>query len=116
GDARDLEEDQLDGSFAAEEGDEDANLALLAVDGVHDAKEIGEGTVHDFDPLALLVADPDARRLHLHAAKDAADFRIFQGAGMVADADEAGDAGGVADDVPGLVGGHALIVDHHLNE
>ena len=62
-DARDLEEVELDRRLAAEERDEHADLALLGVDVVDDADEVGERAVDDLDALALGEADLDLGRL-----------------------------------------------------
>src|SRR2546430_13795320 len=99
----DLQEIELDRRLPAEHVDQHFELALLRVDLVDLAEEVREGSVHHPDALAQLELDPDLRLL-LDLLQDRAQLVLVQGHRLVAGADEAGDAGRVPDDVPGLVG------------
>src|ERR1700716_3737749 len=59
----DLQEVELDRRLPAEHVDKHLQLALLGVDLVDLAEEVGEGAVHDADALAQLDLDPDLRLL-----------------------------------------------------
>src|SRR5438270_1316701 len=110
-DLLDLQEVELDRRLAAEHVDQHLELAPLGVDVVDLAVEVGEGAVHDPDALPDLELDPDLGRLLLHLLLDRLDLLLLEGHGLVPGADEAGHAGGVADDVPGLVRHHHLDQD-----
>src|SRR3990172_2518748 len=120
-----LEEVQLHGGLADEEGDQHAHLALFDVDLVHGANEVHEGTVGDADALAELEADLDARLFGPHLAEDGEHLRLLQRRWRGAGADEAGYAGRVAHDGPGLAGQRLLLLRgrrvvlphlHHLDQ
>src|SRR5437867_11106854 len=113
---RDLEEVQLDGRLAPEEGYQYANLPLLGVDRIDDADEVCERAVHHFYLLVLREAYFDPWRLHLHATENALDFWLLERARMRASPDEAGYAGRIAYNVPGVVGRHAFVRHQHLDE
>src|ERR1700738_512353 len=106
----DLQEVELDRRLPAEHVDEHLQLALLGVDLVDLAEEVGEGAVHDADALAQLELDPDLRLL-LDLLQDRAKLVLVQRDRLVAGADEAGHPWRVPDDVPGLVGHHHLDQD-----
>src|SRR5947208_17084586 len=116
GNARDLKEVKLDRGFAPEEGHQYADLALLGIDRVDNADEVGEWTVDDLHAFRLQEADLDARRLHLHPTQDPLDLGFFQWTRVRARADKACDAGRVTNDVPRVVGWHALLGHQHLDE
>src|SRR5919108_6568662 len=98
----DLEQVELDRRLPAEHVDQDLQLALLGVDLVDLAQEVGEGSVDDADALAQLELDPDLRLL-LDLLQDRLELGLLQRHRLVARAHEAGHAWRVAADVPGLV-------------
>src|SRR5687767_14949823 len=118
-DLADLVERQLDGSLAAEDGDQHLQLLLLGVDLVDRGGKGRERPVHDGDGLADLEVHDRGRgrggtRGGLAAGgagglgrgrrdQDLDDLVDGQRRGPRRGADEAGDAGGVADRTPGLV-------------
>src|SRR5437763_6707932 len=102
-DALDLQEVQLDGRFATEERDQHAHLALLGIDVVDHADEVGEWSVDDLDALALGKADLDLGRLLADLLEDLLDFVVLERRRPGGRADEAGHARCVAHDVPGVV-------------
>src|SRR5256885_15043079 len=66
----DLEQVELDGRLASEHVDEHLELALLGVDLVDLAVEVGEGSIDHAHRLADLELDADLRRLLLHLLLD----------------------------------------------
>src|ERR1041385_745231 len=102
-DLLDLEQVQLHGRLAPEHVDEHLELALLGVDLVDLAQEVGERPVHHPHALAELELDADLRLL-LDLLEDRLELDLLQRHRLVAGAHEAGHAGRVPDDVPGLVG------------
>src|SRR3972149_2861158 len=116
-----LEEVQLHRRLPPEEGYQHAHLALLRVDVVHGADEVGEGAVHDADALSGLEADLDAGLLRAHLAEDGAHLRLLERGGHGAGTDEAGHPRRVANDGPRLAGaalilvGRGWVVLAHLN-
>src|SRR6266568_7536825 len=99
----DLKQVELDGRLAPEHVDEHFELALLWVDLVDLAVEVGERTVDHPHGLADRELDADLRRLLLHLLLDRPDLFLLQRDGAVRRADEARDAGRVPDDEPRLV-------------
>src|SRR3954447_660536 len=104
-----LRELELDRGLAAEDVDEDLELHLVLVDLRDRPREIGERAFLDPHRLTRLVVEAgpgllgsavDALDLHL---QDALDLFAGQRCGPRTEADEAGDAGRVAHDVPGVV-------------
>src|SRR5580700_2448075 len=101
----DLEQVELDGGLATEHVHEHLEFALLDVDLGHLAMEVRERPVDDAHVLADLVLDIDlGGRLGLDLLLDAPNLVLLQRNGLVARADEGGDARRVADHVPRLVG------------
>src|SRR3712207_9239944 len=83
----DLQEVELDRRLAAEEGDEHLDLALLLVDLVDHALEVGERAVDDAHRLAYPQRDLDPRRLGLHLLDDRLHLGLAQRGRLVAHAD-----------------------------
>src|SRR5690606_37048616 len=103
----DLAEIELDGRGTTENRDRDAHLALLVIDVLDVAVEVGEGALFDADHFAHFEQHLWTRFFHarLHLGEDLFHFLFGNGRGAVARAtEEAGDAGGVLDQVPGFVG------------
>src|SRR5260370_14099257 len=73
-DLLDLQQVELDGGLASEHVDQDLQLALLGVDLVDLAVEVGERPVHDPHRFADLELDANLRRLLLHLLLDRADL------------------------------------------
>lgn len=106
----DLEEVQLDRGFAAEDADENFDLALGFINGADGPKQVGKRPFNDLDGLA----DGEGglkfwRGLH-GKGEDGVNFFLGDGGRVIAGADEAGDSLGGADGEPGVVG------DNHLHE
>src|SRR5271167_2320312 len=103
---------ELDRSCAAEDRNENADLALLGLDFLDGAVEVLEGTVDDLDRLAHfeqhLGLGPERTLLHLLLDFLDLGHRDFGRIGGMPD--EAGDFRRILYDVPGLV------VEHHLHE
>src|SRR5205807_5458736 len=98
----DLEQVELDRRLAAEHVDQHLQLALLRVDLVDLAVEVGKRPVHHAHGLADLELDPDLRRFLLHLLLDRPHLFLLQGHRAVRGADEARHTGRVADDEPRL--------------
>src|SRR5947209_18665481 len=98
-----LKEVQLDRGLAPEHVDQHLQLALLGVDLVDLAVEVGERAVDHAHRFADLELDADLRRLLLHLLLDRADLFLLQRHRAVGGADEAGHAWSVANDEPRLV-------------
>src|ERR1700676_3307741 len=108
----DLEQVELNRGLTAEHVHEHLELALLDIDLGHLAMEVGERSIDDANVLSDLVLDVDLRRrLGLHLLLNPADLVLLQRYRLVFRADKGGDPGGVADDVPGLVGHHHVDQD-----
>src|SRR6202165_2465883 len=75
----DLQEVELDGRLAAEHVDQHLELALLRVDLVDLAVEVGERPVDDPNRLADGELDPDLGRLLLHLLLDGPDLLLLKG-------------------------------------
>src|SRR5712664_1003849 len=73
-DLLDLQQVELDRRLAAEHVDQHLQLALLRVDLVDLAVEVGERSVHDPHGLADLELDPDLGGFLLHLLLDRADL------------------------------------------
>src|SRR5919108_3487259 len=95
----DLQEVELDGRLAAEDGHEHLDLVALRVDLVDGTDELRERAVLDAHALALRVLDLELRRLDPHLLEDLLDLGLVERRRAVAHADEARDARRVADDV-----------------
>src|SRR5438477_3143121 len=102
-DLLDLQQVELDRRLAAEHVHQHLQLALLGVDLVDLAVEVGERPVHDADGLADLELHADLRRLLLHLLLDRADLFLLQRDRAVRGADEARHAWRITNDEPGLV-------------
>src|SRR5258706_1565299 len=102
-DLLDLQQVELHRRLAPEHVDEHLQLALLRVDLVDLAVEIGERSIDDAHGLADRELDADLRRLLLHLLLDRPHLFLLQRHRAVGRADEARDAGWVADEEPGLV-------------
>src|ERR1035437_9431078 len=100
----DLEQVELDRRLATEHVDQDLELALVGHDLVDLAVEVAERSVDAPDVLADLILDLDLGRLGLGLLDDGLDLVGLERDRLVAAAHERGHAGGVADDVPRLVG------------
>src|SRR5665213_2200164 len=96
----DLQQVELDGSFPAEHVDEHLELALLRVDLVHLAVKVGERSIDHAHRLADLELDPDLGRFLLHLLLDRSDLFLLERHRAVRGADEARDAGSVANHKP----------------
>src|SRR5207253_4338899 len=99
----DLEQVELDRRLPAEHVDQHLQLALLRIDLVDLAVEVGEGPVHDADGLTDLELDPDLRGFLLHLLLDRPHLFFLQWHGAVRRADAARHARRVADHEPRLV-------------
>src|SRR5438105_7941812 len=103
---RDLGELELDGRLPPEDVDQDLELELVLVDLGNRTGEVGEGPFPHSDALAFLVLQPGPGLLGCPLAGFGLDLQdalhLFAGerSGSGAEADEAGDAGRVAHDVP----------------
>src|SRR5687768_2206699 len=109
----DLAEVHLDEGLAAEDVDEHLELHVIGVDLGDRAQEVGERALLDADALAFLEVELRLGAGGLLGAdpaldgQEVADVAATERGGLlaaVALADEPGDAGGVADAVPRLVG------------
>src|SRR2546430_16404886 len=98
-----LKQVQFDRRLPAEHVDQHLQLALLWVDLVDLAVEVGERSIDHSHRFADLELDADLRRLLLHLLLDRADLFFLEGHRAVRVADEAGHARSVADDEPRLV-------------
>src|SRR6202008_4359397 len=105
----DLREVELDRGLPAEDVDEHLELELVLVDLDDLAREVSEGTLPHADGLAGLVLEaglaPLCRALFVagHDEEDLLDVAPRQRGRLRAGADDPGDAGRVADDVPRVV-------------
>src|SRR6266567_4630975 len=99
-DLLDLQEVELDRRLPAEHVDQHLQLALLGVDLIDLAVEVGERSIHDPHRLADLELDPDLRGFLPHLLLDRPHLFFLEGHRAVGGADEAGDARRVADDDP----------------
>lgn len=106
----DLDEVELDWGFAAENSDQDLELAFLFIDGVDEPFVVFEGAIGDDDLFADAEVDLKLRLLFLDVFLDHVEFFWADGDWDCARPDESGDIGGIADDVP------AFICDDHLDE
>src|SRR6266849_4591037 len=105
-DLLDLQQVQLHRRLTAEHVDQHLELALLGVDLVDLAVEVGERTVDNAHRLADLELDTDLRRLLLHLLLDGTDLFLLQRHRAVRGTHEARDARRVANDEPRLVRHH----------
>src|SRR6476661_8535130 len=121
----DLAEVELDGRLTPEDVDQHLDLQLVFVDLDDLAAEVRERAFLDADGLADLPLEAGlgagahgGRLLALHrSGEEGLDLTATQGRGLGALADEAGDAGGVADHVPGVVieeAAHQQVAGEHL--
>src|SRR5260370_4442784 len=101
-----LEQVQLDRRLTAEHVDQHLELALLRVDLVDLAVEVGERPVDHAYGLADLELDPDLRGLLLHLLLDGPNLFLLKRDRAVGGADEARDARGVANHKPRVVRHH----------
>ena len=97
--------------FAAENGHEDLETALVVVDGLDAAVEVLERAVLDADLLADLEFDLGTRLLGalLHLSHDGGHFSLGKHHGVVV-AEELNDAWGGVDEMP------RSVVHHHFDE
>src|SRR5690606_8446174 len=96
---------------------DDLDAALFRVDLVHGADEVFERAIDDTHRLAGDVSDTNARLLHAHGAQDVVHLIVRKRDGTRARRDEAGDAGGVPDHMPGFIGiGVAFLELDRLDE
>src|SRR2546423_12067050 len=102
-DLLDLQQVELDRRLAAEHVHQHLQLALLRIDLVDLAVEVGERPVHDADGLADLELDADLRRFLLHLLLDRPHLFFLQRYRAVRRADEARHSGRVANHEPRLV-------------
>src|SRR5690606_30883316 len=118
--ANDLGEVELDGGLAPEDGHEHLQLAALGVDLGDHAGEVGEGASGDLDHVTDVEGDAYLGRLARARDPDAGEHALLllggEGHGAGRGADEAGDAGRVAHDLPGLVGLVGVVAQVHLHE
>src|SRR5258706_16443679 len=110
-DLLDLKQVELDGRLAAEHVDQHLELALLRVDLVDLAVEVGERSINDAHRLADLELDADLRRLLLHLLLDGANLFLLQMHRAVRGTHEARDTRRVANDEPRLVRHHHAYED-----
>src|SRR4051812_3032982 len=123
----DLVEAELDRNLALEDVDEHLQLLRIGVDVDDLAVEVGERTARHLDRLAERVLDRGAGTLAARrrpGLENPIDLRLRERHGLRAGADEAGHAGRVLDDRPGVVvqvhvhedvaGEHALLGLHLL--
>ena len=106
----DLEEVELDGGLAAEDADEDLDLAFGLVNGADSAQKVSKWSLDDLDGFANGEGGLELRRGLQSEGEDGVNFFLRNGGGVIAGADEAGDALSSADGEPGVVG------DNHLHE
>ena len=106
----DLEEVELDGGFAAEDGDEDLDLALGLVDGADSAQKVGKWPLNDLDGFAKREGGLEFRCGLQSKGEDSVNFFLGNGSGVIAGADETSDSLGGADGEPRIIG------DNHLHE
>src|SRR5438309_2824064 len=99
----DLKKIELDRRLAPEDRHEDLYLVALVVHLVDDPVQVGEWPVGDAHRFALGERDLLLRRVELDLAKDRLHLGVGERRRLVAAADEARDARGVAHDVPGVV-------------
>src|SRR5438105_3194215 len=105
-DLGDLVEPQLDRSLPVEDVDQHLQLALVDVDLVDRAVEVGERPADDPHDVAFLELEAELRlHLLLRHGEDLLDLPLGKRRGLGAGSarDEPGDAGGVPNDVPGVV-------------
>src|SRR5439155_4002319 len=105
-DLLDLKKVELHRRLSAEHVDQHLQLALLRVDLIDLAVEVGERSVDHAHRLADLELDANLRRLLLHLLLDGANLFLLQRHRAVRGTHEARDAGRVANDEPRLVGHH----------
>ena len=106
----DLEEVELDGGFAAEDGDEDLDLALGLVDGADSAQKVGKWPLDDLDGFAKREGGLELRCGLQSEGENGVNFFLGNWGRIIAGANEAGDALGGADGEPRIIG------DNHLHE
>lgn len=105
-----MEEVQLDGGLAAKDTDENLDLAFGLINGADGAQKVGEWPLNDLDGFANGEGGLEfGSGLH-GKSEDGVDFFLGDWGGIIAGANEAGDALGGADGEPGVVG------DDHLHE
>src|ERR671923_331270 len=100
---RDLIERQLYRRLPPEEIEENGDLLLVHLDGVHGTAVAVERAGNDADDLADLVIELRTRTLLGLRREDLCDFARIQRRRLCARSDESGDAGRVAHDVPRVV-------------
>jgi len=106
----DLEEVELDGSFASKNTDQDCDLALGVVDGRDGSKEVGERSFNDADGFAHGEGGLELGSSLLAKGGDSLNFVFGKRGGLIGGADEASNTLGGADSEPGVIG------DNHTNE
>src|SRR5680860_739879 len=94
----------LDRGLAAEDRDQHLELRRVVVDLGDLAGEVGERAGDDLHRLADVELSLGARPLGGLAVKQTVDLGLRERNRLVARADEPGDAGGVLDQAPGVVG------------
>ena len=99
----DLQSVEFDGSFATKHGNHDFEFAFLSVDFGDGAFEAFEWTINNGNNLSHFVVDGVFGVFYAHALLDFGDFLLGNWGGLGAVTDEAGDARGVADDIPSFV-------------
>ena len=109
-DFRNLQEVELDRGFAAEDRDQDFDLALGFINRANGTKQVGEWPLDDLDGFADGESGLELGRGLLRKGENGVDFFLGNWGGVVAGADEAGDALSCPDREPGVVG------DDHLDE
>ena len=97
-----LQEVQLHGSLATEEGDEHPELCPFFVDVVDNSNEIRKWPFDDAHLLRALEGRAHLGCSGLHTAQDPLDGLGAQWGGVVAHPNKARDARGIAHDIPGL--------------
>src|SRR5690606_1048686 len=107
-----LEDVDPDPRLATEEGYKNFDLALLLIDFIDLATEIGERTIDDPNRIPERERDVDLRRLGLHLLEDVRGDIATQRHRLVILADKPGHTGGIAQLVPGIL--IHLHADEHI--
>lgn len=98
-----LQKIEFDGGFATENGNQHPEFTMFFVDAFDRAKKVVEGTVGDFDGFAEAKVGFELGGAQSSKLHNSVYFRLGQGGGFGAHADEAGDALGGSDNQPGIV-------------
>ena len=94
---------KFDWCFAAKHGNHDFEFALGGVDFGNGAVEAFEWTIGDGDNFANFIFDGEFWIFNAHTLLDFGNFLFGNWGWLGASADEAGDAWGVTNDVPGFI-------------